>query len=86
MGGRIPLFEDVAIAGRHSQLNFALQRRLAAGVLGAGAVTGLAVASRDEYKGYRAEMSQNGNLEVSSPAMLNATGDLALSLYKRGRR
>jgi len=84
LGGRIPLFAP-ELLGTHRtlpfQLSAAMQNRLVGGALGAGAIAGLGSAMRNEYKGYRAEVSPSGRLEVTRDDMMGASGDLTLSLY-----
>lgn len=70
-----------AHVGPRFQLNRGIQTRMMGGVLGAGAAVGMH--QRDPM--LRADFSPGGNLEVKSPAMLDATGDLTLSLNRNAR-
>jgi hypothetical protein len=62
-------------------MNPMIQARAAAAALGGGAAYG----EMTRQPAYRADYSPGGNLESKSQAMLNATGDLALSLNRNAR-
>lgn len=79
--GKGPMFAPMEkMGGRFGQLNPGIQTRLVGGALGLGAIS----AALTYNPRYRAAVS-NGNLEIKTPAMLDATGDLTLSLNRNAR-
>jgi hypothetical protein len=68
------------MGGKMGQLNPGIQSRL----IGASIAAGVISAALTYNPRYRAAVS-NGNLEIKTPAMLDATGDLTLSLNRNAR-